>query len=238
MEIRCERHKLSGWSTAVYRLTHSRFTYLGVHLHGLVGHSNPCGVRGGSTLKAHPTVATHNSRVSAYHRRHLAARSRALFALAQAKQKNRGVNEIWTDAVQRAALNASKGVAPKALSGNLVRMGDLGNVPRQEKKFKVCAPSTRCLLVCIERHSASFLCSMHTALDQSKLRLRCHAQTINIPLPSFFFWRVGVWTFFFPSTYASLHCIFHGGNKKEIVRKMLRKTLTTTSLGGCRQYLL
>lgn len=56
--------------------------------------------------------------------------------LPQAKQKNRGVNEIWTDAVQLAASNASKGVAPKALSAHLVRMGDLGNVPRQEKKFK------------------------------------------------------------------------------------------------------
>lgn len=55
----------------------------------------------------------------------------------QAKQKNRGVNEIWTDAVLRASANASKGMAPKALSGNLVRMADLGNVPRQEKKFKV-----------------------------------------------------------------------------------------------------
>ena len=56
----------------------------------------------------------------------------------QAKQqKNRGVNEIWADAVQRAAANASQGVAPKALSDNLIRMGELGNVPRQEKKFKV-----------------------------------------------------------------------------------------------------
>ena len=37
-----------------------------------------------------------------------------------------------------AANNASSGVAPKPLSAHLVRMGDLGNVPRQEKKFKVC----------------------------------------------------------------------------------------------------
>ncbi|CAM9449539.1 unnamed protein product [Laminaria digitata] len=60
----------------------------------------------------------------------------ALFKAPKAKQKNRGVNEIWADAVQRAATNASKGNAPKPLCANLVRMGDLGNVPRQEKKFK------------------------------------------------------------------------------------------------------
>lgn len=55
----------------------------------------------------------------------------------QAKTKNRGVNEIWTDAVTRAAAAAASGTAPKAISGHLARMGDLGNVPRQEKKFKV-----------------------------------------------------------------------------------------------------
>ncbi|CAM9730895.1 unnamed protein product [Ascophyllum nodosum] len=61
----------------------------------------------------------------------------ALYKAPKAKQqKNRGVNEIWADAVQRAAANASQGVAPKALSDNLIRMGELGNVPRQEKKFK------------------------------------------------------------------------------------------------------
>lgn len=54
----------------------------------------------------------------------------------QAKQKNRGVNEIWADAVALAAGNASNGTAPKPLCAHLVRMGDLGNVPRQEKKFK------------------------------------------------------------------------------------------------------
>lgn len=55
----------------------------------------------------------------------------------QAKQKNRGVNEIWAESVLIAASNASSGVAPKPLCAHLVRMGDLGNVPRQEKKFKV-----------------------------------------------------------------------------------------------------
>lgn len=55
----------------------------------------------------------------------------------QTKQKNRGVNEIWADAIVLAANNASSGVAPKPLCTHLVRMGDLGNVPRQEKKFKV-----------------------------------------------------------------------------------------------------
>lgn len=55
----------------------------------------------------------------------------------QTKQKNRGVNEIWADAVVLAAQNASSGAAPKPLCAQLVRMGDLGNVPRQEKKFKV-----------------------------------------------------------------------------------------------------
>ena len=55
----------------------------------------------------------------------------------QAKQKNRGVNEIWADAVSLAAGKASAGTAPKPLCAHLVRMGDLGNVPRQEKKFKV-----------------------------------------------------------------------------------------------------
>lgn len=59
------------------------------------------------------------------------------FFFQQTKVKNRGVNEIWTDAVMRAAEAAAKGTAPKAISGHLVRMGDLGNVPRQEKKFKV-----------------------------------------------------------------------------------------------------
>lgn len=38
----------------------------------------------------------------------------------------------------RAAEAAAKGTAPKAISSHLARMGDLGNVPRQEKKFKVC----------------------------------------------------------------------------------------------------
>lgn len=47
------------------------------------------------------------------------------------------MNEIWADAVVLAANNASTGVAPKPLCAHLVRMGDLGNVPRQEKKFKV-----------------------------------------------------------------------------------------------------
>lgn len=57
----------------------------------------------------------------------------------KSKVKNRGVNEIWTDAVIRAAGAAAKGSAPKAISGHLVRIGDLGNVPRQEKKFKVAS---------------------------------------------------------------------------------------------------
>ncbi|CAN0077752.1 unnamed protein product [Ectocarpus sp. 6 AP-2014] len=60
----------------------------------------------------------------------------ALFKAPKAKQKNRGVNEIWADSVLLAASNASSGVAPKPLCAHLVRMGDLGNVPRQEKKFK------------------------------------------------------------------------------------------------------
>eukprot|EP00752_Nemacystus_decipiens_P002331 g2204.t1 len=60
----------------------------------------------------------------------------ALFKAPKAKQKNRGVNEIWADAIVLAASNASSGVAPKPLCAHLVRMGDLGNVPRQEKKFK------------------------------------------------------------------------------------------------------
>ncbi|CAN0303459.1 unnamed protein product, partial [Scytosiphon promiscuus] len=60
----------------------------------------------------------------------------ALFKAPKAKQKNRGVNEIWADAVSLAAGNASTGVAPKPLCPHLIRMGDLGNVPRQEKKFK------------------------------------------------------------------------------------------------------
>ncbi|CAN0049726.1 unnamed protein product, partial [Hapterophycus canaliculatus] len=60
----------------------------------------------------------------------------ALFKAPKAKQKNRGVNEIWADAVSLAASNAATGVAPKPLCHHLIRMGDLGNVPRQEKKFK------------------------------------------------------------------------------------------------------
>lgn len=37
----------------------------------------------------------------------------------------------------RAASSAAKGEAPKDISAFLCRMGDMGNIPRQEKKFKV-----------------------------------------------------------------------------------------------------
>ncbi|CAM9492461.1 unnamed protein product [Choristocarpus tenellus] len=58
----------------------------------------------------------------------------ALYKAPKAKVKKRGINEIWAEAVEQAASSAKQ--SPPAISGHLLRMGELGNVPRQEKKFK------------------------------------------------------------------------------------------------------
>lgn len=98
----------------------------------------------------------------------------ALHRMPQAKNKSRGVQEIWTDAVMLAASAAERGEAPSGISALLSRMGSLGNVPRQEKKFKV----TGCT-----RRVHPLTSNLPSASRQASLVLRGEASMSGNPRP-------------------------------------------------------